>query len=302
VKAMSRLIIIESSDRTQQGAQSTIGLRCAGGLGTAVGAAARGYRTLLLEAFDFAKGTSSRSTKLVHGGVRYLVQGNTGLVFGALRERGILQRNAPHLVHRLPFVVPAYDWWSRPFYGAGLLLYSLLAGSLGMGFSRVVSRDQALRLAPTLEPIGLRGGVVYYDGQFDDSRMAIALLRTLQDPGGLALNYAPVTSLIKEHERIAGVVAHDAETGQEMRVRARAVVNATGVFADDLRHMDDPQATPLIAPSQGVHIGQMHAITAALAEALTPEAVAAVIVTHDRAVLRAYADGVCLLSDDRCSA
>jgi glycerol-3-phosphate dehydrogenase len=224
------------------------------GLGTAVDAAARGFRTLLLEAFDFAKGTSSRSTKLVHGGVRYLAQGNIGLVFGALRERGILLRNAPHLAHRLPFVVPAYDWWSRPFYGTGLLLYSLLAGSLGMGFSRIVSRYQALRLAPTLEPNGLRGGVVYYDGQFDDARMAIALLRTLQDLGGLALNYAPVTGLIKEHEHVAGVVAQDAETGQEMRFMARAVVNATGVFADDLRHIDDPQARPMIAPSQGVHL------------------------------------------------
>jgi glycerol-3-phosphate dehydrogenase len=224
------------------------------GLGTAVDAAARGYTTLLLEAADFAKGTSSRSTKLVHGGVRYLAQGNVGLVYDALRERGRMRRNAPHLVHTLPFVVPAYDWWSRPFYGAGLLLYSLMAGSLGLGASRIISRDEALRLAPTLEPRGLRGGVVYYDGQFDDARMAIALLRTLHDQGGTALNYAPVTSLIKTNGRVAGVVAHDAETGAKLTIAARAVVNATGVYADDLRRMDDPQAAPMLAPSQGAHL------------------------------------------------
>jgi glycerol-3-phosphate dehydrogenase len=224
------------------------------GLGTAVDAAARGYRTLLLEAHDFAKGTSSRSTKLVHGGVRYLAQGNISLVYDALRERGRLRRNAPHLVKTLPFVVPAYDWWARPYYGAGLLLYSLLAGSLGLGVSRIISRAEALRLVPTLEPGGLRGGVLYCDGQFDDARLAIALLRTLLDLGGIALNYAPVTDFIKTDGRITGVVARDVETSAELRIAARVVINATGVYADELRRMDDPQVLPLLAPSQGVHL------------------------------------------------
>jgi glycerol-3-phosphate dehydrogenase len=224
------------------------------GLGTAVDAAARGYRTLLLESHDFAKGTSSRSTKLVHGGVRYLAQGNVALVYEALQERGRLRRNAPHLVSVLPFVVPGYTWWSNPFYGVGLLLYSVMAGTLGMGFSRLVNPSEALRLAPTLEPNGLRGGVVYYDGQFDDARLAITLLRTALDQGALALNYAPVTGLIKDGDKVVGVTARDTETGAELSLRARAVVNATGVFADDVRRLDEPGATPMLSPSQGVHL------------------------------------------------
>ena len=151
------------------------------GLGTAVDAASRGFSTLLLESHDFAKGTSSKSTKLAHGGVRYLAQGNVMLVYEALQERGRRRKNAPHLVSSLPFVVPGYTWWSNPFYGAGLTLYSLIAGSLGMGFSRLVGPKEVLRLAPTLEPEGLTGGVVYYDGQFDDTRLAISLVRTLFD-------------------------------------------------------------------------------------------------------------------------
>ena len=224
------------------------------GLGAALDAAARGYSVLLLEADDFAKGTSSRSTKLVHGGVRYLAQGNVSLVYEALQERGRLRRNAPHLVSALPFVVPGYTWWSNPFYGSGLLLYSIMAGSLGIGFSRLVSPEEALRLAPTLEPRGLRGGVVYYDGQFDDTRLAVALLRTIHDLGGLALNYAPVTGLLKRGGLVSGVRARDAETGEELEIQARAVVNATGVYADALRQMDEPDAPPLLSPSQGIHI------------------------------------------------
>lgn len=224
------------------------------GLGTAVDASARGYRTLQLEAYDFAKGTSSRSTKLVHGGVRYLAQGDLGLVREALHERGLLRRNAPHLVHDLSFVVPAYRWWEQPFYGFGLKLYDILAGDLAWGASRPVSREEALERVPTLEPSGLRGGVVYFDGQFDDARLAVALLRTVLDQGGVALNYMPVTALRKAGERVAGVVAHDAETGEEFAIDARAVVNATGVFADAVRRLDDAQARPMIAPSQGAHL------------------------------------------------
>jgi glycerol-3-phosphate dehydrogenase len=224
------------------------------GLGSAVDAAARGYTTLLLEAHDFAKGTSSKSTKLVHGGVRYLAQGNIALVYEALQERGRLRRNAPHLVSTLPFVVPGYTWWSNPYYGAGLMLYSAMAGSLGMGISRLVGRKEALRLAPTLEPEGLTGGVVYFDGQFDDARLAITLMRTAQDHGATALNYAPVTGLIKQGGKVAGVRARDAETGEELELRARAVVNATGVFADSVRRMDEPTAEAMLSPSQGIHL------------------------------------------------
>lgn len=224
------------------------------GLGAAVDAAARGYRTLLLEAVDFAKGTSSRSTKLAHGGVRYLAQGNVALVLDALKERGRMRNNAPHLVHPLPFIVPGYNWWDNPYYGAGLMMYSVMAGRLGFGFSKLLSKNEVLRRAPTIEPEGLRGGVLYYDGQFDDARMAITLLRTFLDLGGTALNYAPVTGLLKHGGRISGVRAHDAETDEEWSIHARAVVNATGVFADGLRQMDDPSASNILSPSQGVHI------------------------------------------------
>ncbi len=224
------------------------------GLGAAVDAAARGFRTLLIEAHDFAKGTSSRSTKLVHGGVRYLAQGNISLVYEALAERGRMARNAPHLVSALEFVVPGYTWWSNPFYGAGLLLYSLMAGSLGIGFSKLIGKQEALRRAPTLEPEGLRGGVVYFDGQFDDTRLAISLMRTLQDLGGVALNYAPAVGLVKEQSKITGVRLRDDESGEELTVQARVVINATGVFADSVRKMDDANVKTMLSPSQGVHI------------------------------------------------
>jgi len=224
------------------------------GLGTAVDAAARGYTTLLIDAADFAKGTSSRSTKLIHGGVRYLAQGNLGLVRSALRERALLHRNAPHLVHDRAFVVPSYRWWSTPYYGAGLKLYDLLAGTRGAGATRIVGRDEALRLAPTLRREGLRGGAVYRDGQFDDARLAVALLRTLLDLGGAAANYVAAEGFIKTGTRIAGVRAVDRETGEAFPIAARAVVNATGVHADAIRRLDDPGSAPLIAPSQGIHL------------------------------------------------
>src|SRR5258707_8893524 len=159
------------------------------GLGAAVDAASRGYKTVLLEQHDFAKGTSSRSTKLVHGGVRYLQQGNLSLVREALRERGLLIQNAPHLVHNQAFVIPTYAWWGGPFYGLGMKVYDLMAGKLGLGPSKALSREETLRRIPTLEPKGLRGGVIYHDGQFDDSRLAINLAQTFVDLGGTPVNY-----------------------------------------------------------------------------------------------------------------
>jgi len=154
------------------------------GLGCAIESASRGYRTLLVERSDFAKGTSSRSTKLVHGGVRYLQQGNVSLVLEALKERGLLRQNAPHLVHDLPFVVPNYDWWEAPFYGIGLRVYDVLAGKLGFGSSRNLTLEETLERLPTIETEGLRGGVVYHDGQFDDARLAINLAQTAAELGG----------------------------------------------------------------------------------------------------------------------
>jgi len=226
------------------------------GLGVAVEGASRGYSTLLLEQSDFAKGTSSRSTKLIHGGVRYLQQGDVSLVLEALHERGLLIRNAPHLVHHLAFVVPVYDWWEGPFYGIGMKLYDALAGKLGLGPSKNLSREETLERIPTVEPDGLRGGVVYYDGQFDDSRLAITLVRTLANLGGTPLNYTRVTGLLRSGPggAIEGVKAVDEESGAEMEIRARVVVNATGVFTDDIRRMDDPDAGSMVTASQGVHI------------------------------------------------
>lgn len=226
----------------------------ASGLGTALDAATRGYRTLLLEAHDYAKGTSSRSTKLVHGGVRYLAQGNISLVREALHERGLMRRNAPHLVRDQAFVVAAYKWWSAPFYGVGLKLYDLLAGRLSLGHSRYVTAAEALRRIPTLRRAALKGGILYFDGQFDDARMAITLLRTFENFGGVALNHAPVTGLVHENGQVTGARFLDSETGQTHTVRARAVVNATGVFVDDVRRMEDPQAKAMLSPSQGVHV------------------------------------------------
>jgi glycerol-3-phosphate dehydrogenase len=224
------------------------------GLGAAVDAASRGYRTLLLEQSDFAKGTSSRSTKLIHGGLRYLQQGNISLVKEALHERGLLCKNAPHLVHHLPFLVPNYHWWEGPFYGVGLKVYDLLAGKLGIEKSEHLSRAQTLKAIPTLEPEGLRGGVIYYDGQFDDSRLAIALAQTAADEGAVLVNYMRVTDLIKKGKKLIGVKAQDGETKKTYQLHARVVINATGVFSDELIHLDNAKAKKIIAPSQGVHI------------------------------------------------
>src|SRR5580704_7861942 len=217
-----------------------------GATGLGVDAAARGYRTLLVEQHDFAKGTSSRSTKLVHGGVRYLKQGNISLVLEALRERGLLCENAPHLVHHLSFIVPIYSWWKGPFYGIGMKIYDRLAGKLGLSPSESLSRDETLKRIPTLQPTGLVSGVSYYDGQFDDSRLAVNLAQTVFDLGGAAINYNQVTSLIKEDGLVAGAVVRNSETEKEYKIRAKAVINATGVFSDTLRQIDDPEAKTII--------------------------------------------------------
>jgi glycerol-3-phosphate dehydrogenase len=224
------------------------------GLGAAVDAAARGYRTLLLEARDYAQGTSSRSTKLIHGGVRYLAQANFSLVREALFERGLLLANAPHLVHTREFVVPAYRRLDMLYYGLGLKLYDRLAGRLRLAHSRWLGRRDVLNLHPTLREAGLRGGILYTDAQFDDARLAITLARTLADLGGCALNHAAVIGLAKRQGRIVGVQARDQESGEELSVAARGVINAAGVYVDELRHLDDPGAAPLLKPSQGAHL------------------------------------------------
>ena len=224
------------------------------GLGVAVDAASRGFSTLLLEQYDFAKGTSSRATKLVHGGVRYLQQGNIKLVTEALHERGILWRNAPHLVKNMSFIVPNYKWWEGPFYGIGLKVYDWMAGNLGLGKSRLLSREETLELAPTLDDEGLRGGVLYHDGQFDDARLAIHLAMTAADQGAVLLNYCKVGELVKENGKVTGVVGVDGISGQRYTINAKVVINATGVFTDSILRMDEPGAEPIIAPSQGVHI------------------------------------------------
>jgi len=225
------------------------------GVGVAIDAASRGYRILLLEQSDFGKGTSSRSTKLAHGGVRYLEQGNIGLVMEALKERGLLLQNAPHLVHDLAFVVPNYDWWEAPFYGLGLKLYQLLAGKYGFGASRILTREETLERLPTLKTEGLRGGAVYYDGQFDDARLLIHMVATAFEQGAMLLNYVEVTGLTKDAQGfVDGIVARDVETGAEFRASAKVVINATGAFSDRLRLKAEPTATPMIVPSQGIHL------------------------------------------------
>ena len=225
------------------------------GMGVAVDAASRGFDVVLVEAHDFGKGTSSRSTKLVHGGVRYLEQGNIPLVMSALKERGLLRQNAPHLVHDLAFVVPNYSWWEAPFYGIGLKLYDLLAGKYGFGASRLLSKEETLAMLPALEPEELRGGVVYYDGQFDDARLLIHLAMTAADRGATLVNYCPATGFTRDADGyVNGLTARDEETGEAFDVPARVVVNATGVFTDSVRRMSDPAVEPLVVTSQGIHL------------------------------------------------
>ena len=228
------------------------------GLGVALDAAARGFSVVLVEAHDFAKGTSSRATKLVHGGVRYLAQGNIALVREALQERATLLHNAPHLAQPLPFVMPSYRFWETPFYGTGLKMYDALAGKAGLGPTEFLTREQTLACLPTARPQGLKGGVKYWDGQFDDARLALALARTAASRGALLVNYCAATGLRHETGKIVGLNCKDGETGKTYDVQARCVINATGVWVDQFRQLDG-QATgrpvkPMVAPSQGVHI------------------------------------------------
>ena len=226
----------------------------ASGLGAAVDTAARGHSVALFEQSDFAKGTSSRSTKLVHGGVRYLQKGNVSLVMESLRERGRLANNAPHLVRSQAFVIPNYTWWEGPFYGIGMKVYDQLAGKLGLEPSGHLSRDETIAAIPTIEQDHLNGGVLYHDGQFDDSRLAINLAQTATEHDAVMLNYCRCTGLTKANGKVCGVEIHDLESDSTFSVRALAVINATGVFADDLRQVDDPATKPIIAVSQGIHI------------------------------------------------
>ncbi|KAB2964316.1 glycerol-3-phosphate dehydrogenase/oxidase [Zoogloea sp.] len=224
------------------------------GLGCAVEAASRGYSTLLLEARDFAKGTSSRSTKLIHGGVRYLAQGRIGLVREALAERALLLANAPHLVHPQRFVVPVYRHLDRLTLDIGLSAYDWLAGQRSLGPSRLLSAGETLALLPTVQTRGLLGGIAYMDARFDDARLAISLMRTVIGLGGLALNYLPVDDLLHDKGRVSGVSARDAESGETFEIRAQVVINAAGVWADQLRRLDDAGLPDRLRPSQGAHL------------------------------------------------
>jgi glycerol-3-phosphate dehydrogenase len=229
------------------------------GLGVALDAAARGFRVVLLDSHDFAKGTSSRSTKLLHGGVRYLAQGNIALVTEALHERTTLLKNAPHLAQALPFIMPSYRWWETPYYGAGLKLYDALAGKSGLGKTTLLSREKTLAIASGINPLNLRGSVQYWDAQFDDARLAVSLARTAAQKSALLVNYCRATRLLYDKEKICGLECQDTESGAVFQVQAQCVINATGVWVDDIRQMDAGIATtekvkPMVAPSQGVHL------------------------------------------------
>lgn len=232
------------------------------GLGVALDAAARGFRVVLVESHDFAKGTSSRATKLVHGGVRYLAQGNISLVREALHERTTLLNNAPHLAQPLAFVMPSYQWWEMPFYGIGLKMYDALAGKAGLGKTKFLNREETLAALPTALPQGLKGGVKYWDGQFNDSRLALALARTAATHGALLVNYCRAADLIYEEGKVAGLTCKDTQTGKQYRIQSRCVVNAAGVWVDELREKDGlanggdgrRPTKAMVAPSQGVHI------------------------------------------------
>lgn len=224
------------------------------GLGTALDAASRGLKTLLVEQSDFAKGTSSRSTKLVHGGVRYLAQGDIGLVKSALKERGLLEQNASHLVNKEEFIIPCYDWFSVVKYLTGLTMYDWLAGKYSFGKSKYLSKKETLQLMPGIKEKGLKGAISYFDGKFDDARLAINIAQTATEQGATLINYMKVINLIKEGDQVTGIEAEDALTFEKFRLKAKVVINATGVFVDDILKMNNPSAKKMVRPSQGVHI------------------------------------------------
>lgn len=225
------------------------------GLGIALDAAARGYKTVLLEQADFTKATSSRSTKLVHGGVRYLAQGDVGLVIDALRERGLMKKNAPHLVKDQKFIIGNYKWWEKPFYGIGLTLYDILAGKQALGRSLPMSKKNTIKAIPQIATEGLKGGVLYHDGQFDDSRLAINIAQTAVEQGAAVINYIKVTDLIKDKNgKVSGVKAYNEVEKESYEIKAKTVINATGIFVDDLMKMDAPEKDNIVRPSQGVHL------------------------------------------------
>ncbi|MFN0728036.1 glycerol-3-phosphate dehydrogenase/oxidase [Polaribacter gochangensis] len=224
------------------------------GVGVAIDAASRGYKTLLVEQSDFGKGTSSKSTKLIHGGVRYLQQGNISLVLESLKERAILKKNAPHIVHDLNFVVPTYDWWESPFYGIGLKLYDLLAGKEGFGKSEFLSKEETISYLPTIEQEGLQGGILYHDGQFDDTRLLMSMLLTAENQGATLLNYTELISLTKKNAKISGGIIKDVQTKSTFEIKAKVVVNATGVFADAVRKKDLSGVNNRMTGSRGTHI------------------------------------------------
>jgi len=224
------------------------------GLGCAIDAASRGYKTLLLEKYDFAKGTSSRATKLVHGGVRYLAQGNIRLVREALFERGRMLRNAPHVCKILPFVMPSYNYFDKWFYGVGLWIYEFLSSKLSLGETKFLSKSKTLEYLPDINKKGLVGGILYFDGQFDDSRLAINLAQTAIENGATVLNYCGVSQFIKENKQLVGIIAKDTFTDEEYQIKGKVIINATGVFADDVLQMAEGTTAKTIAPSQGIHL------------------------------------------------
>jgi len=223
------------------------------GLGCAVDAASRGFKTLLVEQYDFAKGTSSRSTKLVHGGVRYLAQGNIKLVKEALRERAYLLHNAPHVTSVMAFVVPVYSWWDKWFYGIGLKVYEMLAGNLSLGKTKWLNKNKTIQQLPGVNENNLKGGILYYDGQFDDARLAVDLAKTAIQHGATVINYCKAQSFIKVNSHIKEVEIFDEIHNKTLTVKSKAFINATGVFADAVMQMDEPNADNLISPSQGIH-------------------------------------------------
>ncbi len=250
---MDRLTQIEQIESVKEWDVIIIG-GGATGLGAAVDAACRGYKTLLLEKYDFAKGTSSRATKLVHGGVRYLAQGNIKLVRNALKERGVLLKNAPHVATKMQFIIPNYKWWLQIYYGIGLKIYDALSGKFGLGVTKMLSVKKTLTLLPNIGSKKLRGAVMYTDGQFDDARLAINLAQTAVQKSATVLNYIEVTALTKNENTLSGLVCVDTLTNKEYHLKAKAILNATGVFVDDILEMDNKSTDKIVSPSQGVHI------------------------------------------------